>query len=166
LLWGDGSEVVAQADDDDEEESENEEEDANGATMLLPGLNTVSPCSLQCQSRNALSELPNGVKKRFNSRATLARHVTNWPALQRIRKTEQDNLDINDRAAQSAEDFERQVMSNPNSAFIWIQYIAYYLQLTEVDKAREVAVRALRSIAFEHVGPCPCVGLLLVSLRR
>ncbi|EDQ93026.1 uncharacterized protein MONBRDRAFT_22367 [Monosiga brevicollis MX1] len=49
----------------------------------------------------------------------------------------------------SVEDHERAVMASPNSSFTWIQYIAFFLQLTELDKARAVAHRALKTIAPE-----------------
>jgi rRNA biogenesis protein RRP5 len=49
--------------------------------------------------------------------------------------------------AQSATDFERLLLGDPNESTLWIQYMAFYLQLSEVDKAREIARRAVKTIA-------------------
>lgn len=53
-------------------------------------------------------------------------------------------LDIN--GPQSPADFERLLMSEPNNSNLWIRYIAYYLQLSEIDKAREICERAVKII--------------------
>lgn len=46
----------------------------------------------------------------------------------------------------SAGDFERTLLSQPDSSLIWTQYMAHLLQLGEVDKARAIAERALKTI--------------------
>jgi rRNA biogenesis protein RRP5 len=51
---------------------------------------------------------------------------------------------------ESADDFDRLVLASPNSSFIWIQYMAFYLNLVELDKARQVAERALKTIQFRE----------------
>jgi len=44
------------------------------------------------------------------------------------------------------DDFEKLVRSSPNSSFVWIKYMACLLDLADVDKARAVAERALKTI--------------------
>ena len=51
---------------------------------------------------------------------------------------------------ESAEDYERLLLGEPNSSFLWIRYVTYFLALTEVDKARQVCERALGRINFRH----------------
>jgi rRNA biogenesis protein RRP5 len=46
----------------------------------------------------------------------------------------------------SAADFERTLLSQPDSSLLWTQYMAHLLQLGEIDKARSVATRALNTI--------------------
>ena len=46
----------------------------------------------------------------------------------------------------SAADYERTLLSQPDSSLIWTQYMAHLLQLGEIDKARSVAERALKII--------------------
>lgn len=50
----------------------------------------------------------------------------------------------------SAAEFDRLLLGSPNSSYLWVQYIAFYTQLTEVDKARQVAERALKAISFRQ----------------
>ena len=53
-------------------------------------------------------------------------------------------LDAN--GPQSVADFERLLMGQPNSSYLWLSYMAFQLQLSELLKAREVTERALRTI--------------------
>ncbi|KAK4767494.1 hypothetical protein SAY86_015244 [Trapa natans] len=46
----------------------------------------------------------------------------------------------------TADEFEKLVRSSPNSSFIWIKYMAFMLSLADIEKAREIAERALRTI--------------------
>jgi rRNA biogenesis protein RRP5 len=46
----------------------------------------------------------------------------------------------------SAADYERTLLSQPDSSMVWTQYMAHLLQLGEIDKARSVAERALKTI--------------------
>ncbi|CAD6220662.1 unnamed protein product [Miscanthus lutarioriparius] len=47
---------------------------------------------------------------------------------------------------QTPDDFEKLVRSSPNSSFVWIKYMATLLDLADVEKARAVAERALKTI--------------------
>ncbi|XP_022672273.1 uncharacterized protein LOC111254989 isoform X2 [Varroa destructor] len=47
---------------------------------------------------------------------------------------------------QTAEEFERKVMASPNDSSLWIRLIALHLKQLEVDKARQVSKRALKTI--------------------
>lgn len=55
-----------------------------------------------------------------------------------------------DRGPESAEDFDRLLLGSPNSSMLWIQYMAFYLHSAEVDKARAIAERALKTISFRE----------------
>ncbi|KAL6509106.1 rRNA biogenesis protein rrp5 [Orobanche gracilis] len=46
----------------------------------------------------------------------------------------------------NAAEFEKLNRSSPNSSFIWIKYMAFMLSLADIEKARSVAERALRTI--------------------
>ena len=54
--------------------------------------------------------------------------------------------DLDANGPQSTADFERLLLGQPNSSVLWLSYMAFQLQLSEVSKAREIAERALKSI--------------------
>lgn len=55
--------------------------------------------------------------------------------------------DLDTRTPESVSDFERLLMGNPQSGELWVRYMAFELQLSEVDKAKEIAKRALKMIS-------------------
>ncbi|KAL2480440.1 RNA binding [Abeliophyllum distichum] len=61
-----------------------------------------------------------------------------------IRAAEERLLEKN--IPRNADEFEKLVRSSPNSSFIWIKYMAFMLSLADVEKARSIAERALRTI--------------------
>ncbi|KAK5738907.1 rRNA biogenesis protein rrp5 [Elasticomyces elasticus] len=54
--------------------------------------------------------------------------------------------DLDKFGPRSVSDFERQLLGQPNNSGLWIQYMAFQLQLSEIQKARDIAERALRTI--------------------
>jgi hypothetical protein len=50
-------------------------------------------------------------------------------------------------APQSAEDYDRLLIANPNNSFLWISFMALHMSMDEIDQARAVAERALKSTA-------------------
>lgn len=61
----------------------------------------------------------------------------------------EESLAKNPDAPETAEDFERLLVGEPNSSVLWIRYMAFCLSLSQVDKARSVAERALDTISLE-----------------
>lgn len=54
--------------------------------------------------------------------------------------------DLDANGPQSTADFERLLLGQPNSSVLWVSYMAFRLQLSEVSKAREIAERAIKTI--------------------
>ncbi|CAK9818726.1 Protein RRP5 homolog [Anthophora quadrimaculata] len=50
----------------------------------------------------------------------------------------------------SVDQFDRLVLASPDSSIIWLQYMAYHLQTTEIEKSRAVARRAVKTINFRE----------------
>nr|KAF7435982.1 hypothetical protein H0235_004173 [Vespula pensylvanica] len=50
----------------------------------------------------------------------------------------------------SVDQFDRLVLASPDSSLVWLQYMAYHLQATEVEKARAIARRAIKTINFRE----------------
>ncbi|KAJ2643152.1 rRNA biogenesis protein rrp5, partial [Coemansia sp. RSA 1285] len=59
--------------------------------------------------------------------------------------------DLSEQAPKRAVDFERLIVGSPNSSFLWLQFMAFYLGQSEVDQARDVAERALKTIFMSEV---------------
>lgn len=64
------------------------------------------------------------------------------------KQVEDKTGEINTRAPQSVGDFERLLVGNPNSSILWMNYMSFQLQLGEIDKSREIAERALKTINY------------------
>ncbi|KAK2709533.1 hypothetical protein QYM36_013261 [Artemia franciscana] len=71
-----------------------------------------------------------------------------------------------DRLPQSTDDFDRLLISSPNSSIIWIKYMAYHLEQTEIEKARAVARRALKVINFREENEKLNVWMALLNLEN
>lgn len=74
--------------------------------------------------------------------------------------------DMHTRRPESTDDFERVLLGSPNSSFLWIQYMSFQLQLSEIDKAREIGKRALQTINFREEGEKLNVWVALLNLEN
>lgn len=63
---------------------------------------------------------------------------------QQIRAAEQRLLE--EDIPRTTDEFEKVVRSSPNSSFVWIKYMQFMLSMADVEGARSVAERALRTI--------------------
>lgn len=86
------------------------------------------------------------------------------------RKRKQIELDLtgdmHTKTPDSNADFERVLLGSPNSSFIWIQYMSFQLPLSEVDKAREIARRAIQTINFREEKERLNVWIALLNLEN
>ncbi|KAF9015563.1 U3 snoRNP-associated protein Rrp5 [Cyathus striatus] len=79
---------------------------------------------------------------------------------------EQDlTADMHMKAPESNADFERLLLGSPNSSYLWIQYMSFQLQLSEVGKAREIARRAVKAINFREDQERLNVWIALLNLE-
>ncbi|EGR29983.1 programmed cell death 11, putative [Ichthyophthirius multifiliis] len=64
---------------------------------------------------------------------------------------EQEKKLINsDQNPETNDDYEKLVLKNPNSSYIWIQYIAFVMENENIYQAREIIERALKVINFAN----------------
>lgn len=86
------------------------------------------------------------------------------------RKRKQVELDLtgdmHTRTPESNADFERLLLGSPNSSYLWIQYMSFQIQLSEIEKAREVAQRALKTINFREEQEKLNVWIALLNLEN
>ncbi|GAC99433.1 U3 snoRNP-associated protein Rrp5 [Pseudozyma hubeiensis SY62] len=74
--------------------------------------------------------------------------------------------DLATKAPSSATDFERLLLSSPNSSFLWIQFMSFSLQLSDVDRARSIARRALKVINYREEQERMNVWIALLNLEN
>ncbi|KAK8220149.1 rRNA biogenesis protein rrp5 [Zalaria obscura] len=89
------------------------------------------------------------------------------PKKKKKRAAIQEDLtgDLDAHGPRSVSDFERLLLSSPNSAALWIEYMAFQLRLSEVDQAREIARRALRTIHIRAQDEKRDVWIALLNLE-
>lgn len=89
------------------------------------------------------------------------------PKKRKRKEIEQDlTADMHTKTPESNADFERLLLSSPSSSYLWIQYMSFQLQLSEVEKAREIARRALKIINFREEHEKLNVWLALLNLEN
>lgn len=86
-------------------------------------------------------------------------------AEKQLNEKEEQLLDAG-RTPESAEDFKRLLASSPDSSFLWIKLMAYHVGITELDKAREVAEQALKTINFREQQEKWNVWIALMNLEN
>ncbi|XP_068445534.1 protein RRP5 homolog isoform X2 [Clinocottus analis] len=67
---------------------------------------------------------------------------------------------------QDAAAFERLLLASPNSSLLWLQYMANHLQATQIEQARAVAERALKTISFREEQEKLNVWVALLNLEN
>lgn len=87
-------------------------------------------------------------------------------ASKRSKKTEKQKEEEETRAKEEAllddsqlpetiADFEKLIVTSPNSSFVWIKYVAFLLSIAEIGKARRVLERGLKRIHYREDGALP-----------
>ncbi|XP_029949686.1 protein RRP5 homolog isoform X2 [Salarias fasciatus] len=62
--------------------------------------------------------------------------------------------------------FERLLLASPSSSLLWLQYMAHHLQATQIEQARAVAERALKTISFREEQEKLNVWVALLNLEN
>ncbi|XP_039757515.1 protein RRP5 homolog [Pararge aegeria] len=84
---------------------------------------------------------------------------------ERIREMEKRAIE-SENAPRSSDQFERALLAQPDCSQLWIAYMAFHLQATEIDKARAVGRKALNTINFREEGEKLNVWLALLNLEH
>ena len=68
----------------------------------------------------------------------------------KVSKPVDKTVSLSTDAPQSNADFERLILSDPNSSITWLNYTAFQLTVGEIAKAREILERALNTINYRE----------------
>ena len=74
--------------------------------------------------------------------------------------------ELDAKGLQSISDYERRLMTESGSSFVWLSYMSFHLGLGEVDKAREVGQRAIRAINIQNEEELMNVWMGLLNLEQ
>lgn len=73
------------------------------------------------------------------------------------------DLDVHE--PQSAADFERLLMGQPNASYLWLTYMAFHLERGEVKVARDIVERAIRTIRQDSDTDAEAMNVWIASLN-
>lgn len=104
-------------------------------------LSDMDQTVIQASKNDDIVDVDDHSKKRASKRLKKERE-------QEIRAAEERLLEKD--IPRNPDEFEKLIRSSPNSSFVWIKYMEYMLNLAEVEKARSIAERALKSINFRE----------------
>lgn len=83
---------------------------------------------------------------------------------ERLRNIEAEMADPN-LEPHTPDQFERALIKDRNSSFMWIKYMAFHLETAEIDKARSIAKKAIASINYREEGELLNVWIALLNLE-
>ncbi|XP_008558137.1 protein RRP5 homolog [Microplitis demolitor] len=110
--------------------------------------NKLDEIKVEESSSSSEDEDDNEPKKKKKKLSAAERHELERQKEREIRQREEALA--SNQMPNSVDQFDRLVLASPDSSLIWLQYMAYHLQATEVEKARAVAKRALKTINFRE----------------
>ncbi|XP_057591488.1 protein RRP5 homolog isoform X2 [Hippopotamus amphibius kiboko] len=128
------------------------------------GLDTLTP-ALPPRRESSDSEEEEEPEQATKKKSKKERALERQKAEKELSRIEEALMDPG-RQPESADDFDRLVLSSPNSSILWLQYMAFHLQATEIEKARAVAERALKTISFREEQEKLNVWVALLNLEN
>lgn len=164
----------APSDDDDDDDEDNMQIDSHDlvqpSTSQHPSSSTLPVPTLQLQGGFQWSagdfDAKDGSDDDSSSDEDQAEDQTKKRKRQKKQIEHDLTADMHTKTPESNADFERVLLGSPNSSFLWIQYMSFQLQLSETDKAREIAKRALATISFREEQEKLNVWIALLNLEN
>ncbi|XP_022096574.1 protein RRP5 homolog [Acanthaster planci] len=117
--------------------------DARGETMFLGDQEDSGSDESEAEAEQTSLEEPQPKKSKKEKQAAEKAEED------LLYKMERELMEV-DRTPETAEEFDRLVLSSPDSSLMWVRYMAFHLQSAEIEKARAVAERALKTINFRE----------------
>lgn len=135
----DAREIVIRGTDNQDDSDDDEDDEPKGLDQTVEGLDAGG-----FDWSGAALDIPDELDAESDAEADSAdkkKKKRRKPEIQVDRTGEMDA-----HGPQTGTDFERLLLGQPDSSELWIQYMAFQVQVSEPAKAREVAERALRTI--------------------
>ncbi|GBC08360.1 hypothetical protein RclHR1_08060008 [Rhizophagus clarus] len=159
--------------DSDDQDSDNDESDGN----ITKSQNEVAPLSISSSwkwkendddddsndhqtQEETLSSSDHELENEKSSRKKKHKKKSKRPEI------EDKTGDLMKQKPEVSADYERLLLGSPNSSYIWIQYMSHLLNLSEFDKAREIAERALKTINYKEEQEKMNIWIALMNLEN
>ncbi|OLN85680.1 rRNA biogenesis protein rrp5 [Colletotrichum chlorophyti] len=138
-----GTDNFDDSDDDEEEEDEEEEDDDEGDVEMEEASSAGKGLSAGKYdwTGDAFDESDNESTGKAKKSSVAEKKEKKKGEIQVDRTAD---LDVN--GPQSATDYERLLLGQPDSSQLWIEYMALQMKVSELNKAREIAERAIKTI--------------------
>lgn len=135
------------------------------SSSKLPGIQNFWAPEVKQELKKRPADDDDGGKDKKKQRLTGAdRYQRYIDEEERLRKIEDELADPN-VDPHTPDQFERALMKDKNSSFMWIKYMAFHLETAETEKARAVAKKAIASINFREEGELINVWMALLNLE-
>ncbi|OMJ14307.1 rRNA biogenesis protein rrp5 [Smittium culicis] len=137
---------MGEEDESDESDEEDEEEEEEVSASNKPTLNISSGFSWE----NDVEDEDEGMISDDGSDEESSEFKKSDGLKIKKKSNVVDDItgDILDKQPTTVEEFERLLVSSPNSSFVWVSYMAFYCDLGEIEMARKVCERGLDKISF------------------
>ncbi|KAJ2557435.1 rRNA biogenesis protein rrp5 [Coemansia sp. RSA 1933] len=153
----------AESGDDDDDEAMDVDDAAKGSLPVTNGFRWDDDAE---DNTDADSDAAQDHDSSDDSDEEVARR-SKKPKSSKMSKVTQDiTADLSEQAPKRAIDFERLIVGSPNSSFLWLQFMAFYLGQSEVDQARDVAERALKTISTSEEQEKMNIWVALLNLEH
>ncbi|EEQ36536.1 hypothetical protein CLUG_00659 [Clavispora lusitaniae ATCC 42720] len=149
-----------QSSDSEDEEEESAKEGTDAAPTGLSGLSTngfdwTASILDQAEDNESSSDEDEDFTESHKKRKRKGK-----------KNVEDKTSEINARAPESVQDFERMIIGNPDSSVLWMNYMSFQLQLGEIDKSREIAERALKTINYREEQEKMNIWIAILNLEN
>ncbi|XP_061492087.1 protein RRP5 homolog isoform X2 [Rhineura floridana] len=129
------------------------------------GLSVLDATVLKLREQSSDSEEEEDTESTAKKQTKKEKELEKQRAEKELSKLEAALMDPS-RQPQTANDFDRLLLGNPDSSILWLQYMAFHLQATEIEKARAVGERALKTISFREEQEKLNVWVALLNLEN
>ncbi|KAG7665962.1 RRP5 [[Candida] subhashii] len=150
---GESEEESEDEDEEDEDEDEQDKPESAFTGLSTNGFDWTASILDQAEDNESSSDEEDFTQEK--KRKKKSKHAV-----------EDKTGDLNTRAPQSVADFERLLIGNPNSSIMWMNYMSFQLQLSEVEKAREIGERALKTINYREEQEKMNIWIALLNLEN
>ncbi|ORZ06034.1 hypothetical protein BCR42DRAFT_427544 [Absidia repens] len=152
---------MTNASEDDEDDSDEEDDDDENAPALSVGSGFDWSGQVANLQGKGASDDEDSDSENDDESADKKKKGAN-----KKKEVEDKTAELNASAPQSIGDFERLLVGSPDSSYLWINYMAYQLQLSEISKARAIGDRALKTINFREEQEKMNVWVALMNLEN